>query len=296
MDGKAWEKRIKSLLRLRHGYGQLVDVPDEHGGDFGLECFSRDGIAYQCYAPLPYSKAKDTYEHQRTKMTADIGKFIDNKTDLVKLLGPVRIRGWHLVVPRHCSAALVQHATLKATAVKKAALSYVDKKFYVHVETEDDFELESAQLLAAGLEKLTLPDGMVPGAEPVLPPSQTFVQSLERKIEKILPRAPDAHRIAMRDFYVKKYIDGQNLLTTLRASFPEFWESAIECKETIESDLELVSIAPLTSSPRETIEMQVKKLETELLLQIPALATRDLHRLSNEAVADWLLRCPLNFP
>ena len=50
-DGTTWERRVKTWLRLRYPGGDFEEVPADHGGDWGIEGFSRDGIAYQCYAP-----------------------------------------------------------------------------------------------------------------------------------------------------------------------------------------------------------------------------------------------------
>ena len=49
-DGNEWQQLICRLLIHRYGL-QFEMVPDGHGGDLGIEGFSRDGCAYQCYAP-----------------------------------------------------------------------------------------------------------------------------------------------------------------------------------------------------------------------------------------------------
>src|SRR5690349_8707017 len=105
-DGATWERRVKGWLRLRYP-GEFEELPADHGGDFGIEGFSRDGIAYQCYAPKSRLKAKDLYENQRTKITEDINKFIKNSNNLSKVFKGLKIHSWWLVVPEHKSAKLV---------------------------------------------------------------------------------------------------------------------------------------------------------------------------------------------
>ena len=49
-DGEEWEQRVQLYLKRRYGPGEYVHLPAKHLGDFGIEGFSRDGLAYQCYA------------------------------------------------------------------------------------------------------------------------------------------------------------------------------------------------------------------------------------------------------
>ena len=117
LDGNNWERRVKAWLRLRHP-GTFEEVPSDHHGDFGIEGFSRDGIAYQCYAQKSVLKTKDLYENQRNKITEDINKFINNSDELTKLFKDLKIHSWWLVVPEHKSGKLVQHASEKAALVR----------------------------------------------------------------------------------------------------------------------------------------------------------------------------------
>jgi len=49
-DGDEWQEFIVQLLYLRYGT-DLVEVPDKHKGDRGIEAFTNDGCAFQCYSP-----------------------------------------------------------------------------------------------------------------------------------------------------------------------------------------------------------------------------------------------------
>src|SRR5262245_44850065 len=132
-DGNQWERRVNGWLHLRYPGGRYEEVPAEHKGDYGIEGFSRDGIAYQCYAPRGPLKVKELYENQRRKLTEDINKFINRKADLGKLFGDLKIKSWCLVVPDHRSAKLVQHATEKAQLVQSKSLPYVAPGFFIHI-------------------------------------------------------------------------------------------------------------------------------------------------------------------
>lgn len=56
------------------------------------------------------SHGTELYKKQRGKITTDIKKFIDNRNDLINILGDSKIKSWVLVVPRHESALLLKHA------------------------------------------------------------------------------------------------------------------------------------------------------------------------------------------
>lgn len=74
-DGPSWEQHCLKLLRLRYkAPGQFEYVPSSDQGDLGIEGFSHDGCAYQCYAPEGPLPIKDRYERQRDKLTEDLAK------------------------------------------------------------------------------------------------------------------------------------------------------------------------------------------------------------------------------
>src|SRR5580704_2897009 len=145
------------LLRLHYGPGQFVDVPAKHGGDFGIEGFSRDGCAYQCYAAEEPLATNDLYEKQRDKITMDLFKFVKNRLHLIKLFTTTKISRWILMVPRFESTRLIQHAGKKAEEVRASNLPYVVVDFQVCVETDDLFAVERAALLKNGLTQVSLP-------------------------------------------------------------------------------------------------------------------------------------------
>ena len=92
-DGNAWERHCLNLLRMRYkASGQFEIVPAFHGGDLGIEGFSHDGCAYQCYAPRGPLPIKDRYESQRRKLTEDVVKLETNQSELRAILDGVVIR------------------------------------------------------------------------------------------------------------------------------------------------------------------------------------------------------------
>src|SRR5437870_4059980 len=162
-SGEDWQQYVFSLLVLKYGF-DVVMVPDDHQGDFGLEAFSHDGCAYQCYAPQQLLRIAELYKEQRSKITADLRKFVENRKDLIILLGPTKIHKWILVVPEHRSAKLTQHCQEKAKHIRELAepLPYVAEDFAVMVVTDDYFPVEVHTLLARAGLRVEVDESQVP--------------------------------------------------------------------------------------------------------------------------------------
>lgn len=53
------------------GYQEMSAHTD---GDLGIEGFTRTGVVFQCYCPDEEYDSTKLYEHQRDKITKDLGK------------------------------------------------------------------------------------------------------------------------------------------------------------------------------------------------------------------------------
>lgn len=146
-DGAAWENYAAERLRAHHAAAdqrtELVAVPADDEGDLGVDLFTRTGgTLYQCYVARDWNSAHDLYEKQRDKLTKDVGKLLkpDKQKDLQALFGTTVIKEWILVVPKHRSRKLIQHANTKAQELKAAASrpAFLDPNIIIHVWTEAD--------------------------------------------------------------------------------------------------------------------------------------------------------------
>jgi hypothetical protein len=97
--GELWEGMFQVILKRKHedsGYQPIITVPS---GDHGLEGFTRNGDAFQCYCPNQDYDSGDLYEKQRDKITKDINKLEHNLVQLQKKLGGIKIKRWILECP-----------------------------------------------------------------------------------------------------------------------------------------------------------------------------------------------------
>ena len=191
MSGDEWQALVIQLLSLKYRE-DFKEIPDKHKGDFGLEGFTVDGCAFQCYSPEPGGDVADVARRHKKKLNADIAKFRDNSTELSKIFGPVKIRRWLLIVPDHCSAEVVQHSEKKAAEVRAITppLPYVDIEFHVIVAAGHVFfPLELAAMGNSSAVVVEVEALEISGSQIVDLSSERSesVATLVRKIDKFLP-------------------------------------------------------------------------------------------------------------
>jgi len=295
-DGNQWERRVNSWLHLRYRGGQYEEVPAEHKGDFGIEGFSRDGIAYQCYAPRGPLKVKELYENQRKKITDDISKFVTRKVDLAKLFGKLKIGSWWLVVPEHRSAKLVQHATEKAELVRSKALSYVKVGFFIHIATPEDFATERQAAIVKGLEALQLEESEVALAEVKdwADKNDQFVQILDRKIQAYSGETRKTKISDLRDQWIERFIASENTLNKMQIASPDIWEEFRALKNRKEKAL--FTKYSINAAASDVLLGTLDQLRQDILARLPNLDPARAEELSMGTVAEWLHQCPLDFP
>lgn len=155
MSGVEWQKRIEDLLKIKYRTDYRI-IPDQTQGDHGVEGFSKDGKAYQCYAAAENSQ--NLYAKQRQKITDDIGKFVKNVAELKSIFDLTVINEWILVVPLYNDKALLKHASKKAEEVRKLNLPTVSKDFTITIATEKDFWRERQIYHSADETNFKLPE------------------------------------------------------------------------------------------------------------------------------------------
>ena len=292
LSGDDWQQYVLHLLTLRYGF-DLVIVPDGHGGDFGLEAFSRDGCAYQCYAPQELLVTAELYKRQRQKTTDDLKKFIDNRAELVKLLGPTKIDKWLLVVQEHRSAKLIQHCQRKAKEIRdhKPPLPYITQTFDVMVVTEDYFPVEVQTLLAGAGLRVEIDDGSQVTAATVLDwvgQNDELVKTMDGKLEHLPTFSSPSERHATRDKLLEMYIAGGNSLQELKNKYPMIYDEIEKLKRLRTRSLELES-----SIQRLTIAEVRAQFAEHLTARVAGLGLSTAETLSYAAIAEWLMVCPL---
>lgn len=296
MYGDEWQNWANQLLTERYGPTNYVKIPDTEG-DGGLEGFTRkEGHAFQAYGAEPGKTAKQLYEAQRDKMTDDINKFIGNRQLLTRVLGQTQITCWVLFVPRPSLKDLVAHANAKTQEVLAANLPYVATGFYVTVCDEEHFASERDRLLSYKSDAICIetetPDQAT--VDKWAATNDGLIQTLDEKLLKLSTIPTESARSKFRHSILIWHLEGQNLLTALRSHSPTAYERAWKAKGQYEKLL--TSLQMSTADSAEVFQQTLRDFLTTLQDVVKTLSKLNAMSLAHEAVADWLLRCPLDFP
>lgn len=296
LSGEDWEDWANQLLSHHHGPTDYQRVPAKDRGDGGIEGFCHSKReAFQCYGCDEPISVEERYKKQRDKMTVDIQKFIDNKRVLQSLFGTRKMKRWVFFVPHFDSKEIVAHAAKKTQEVIEADLRYVDDDFCVVVCQETDFAVARDQLINATSHGLKFKTARVT-AEDVNAWTQSndvMLSVLKGKLHKLPTLRTQVQHDAFVNSVLHWYLSGQALLDRLR-EYPQVYEKVIETKSHRE---EFLAMGALNGSASNVVLLEtIKDFKDTLKREAKELHDFCAEQLAYEAVADWLIRCPLEFP
>jgi hypothetical protein len=298
-DPNDWEKHIQKVLKVRYAQpvGCYQHIPADIKGDCGLEGYATDGTAYQCYACQNWTDFGVLLEHQKNKMTTDIGKLLKKESELLKILGDIRIGIWNLVLPFWNNKDLLMHARKKEQEVRQRKPQHVTEDFRIAVITGEEFLIETQMLAKQGLYQFDVKDLPESVANVAMwlddNKSLQMVENLTRKTSVIAQGKSISMRGNFLKRMVKNYIDGQVVLGKLELELPEVYEDVIRRKTDREGELEAECVTN-TSVPGQFFNSTLSAYKSQLR-SVSGISPRAADILAREAVSDWLLRCPLEF-
>lgn len=291
-EGREWQDYCLLLLHKRYEDHSLQEVPDRDRGDLGIEAFSLDGCAFQCYAAQEPLSTADLYANQRDKLTADLAKLKKYAVDLQAILGNVKVRRYVFMVPRFDSRRLLSHAVSKSSEVISWMLNFVDPSFRVIVVTDDDYGAERAAVIAVP-EPLVLPKATTDHHVNSWANSNPGVlDDASRKFNN-LGLSGGGLEGALKSLAVQ-YLDGENALQQLRDRYPDHWETARQCLSRREKRLVFEFPTQRNDSLRVVAEV-ADSLALELAREAPSISGLVAETIAWGMVAEWVIRCPLDF-
>ena len=297
-SGDDWELHVHGLLKDRHGSTNVMKVPGRHSGDWGLDyyCLS-DGVVYQCYAALEPLEVSLRADKQKVKITKDLKKFSTNQKDLSKLFSGIKIRRWILVVPIHDSKLVNLHAVKKAAEISKLNLPYVADGFEVLIHDLSDFDAESVAIRALTKKAIVLPKSVLSDEEieKWTFSSNDLVQNLQRKLQKRISAGAEISKEELSSQLISEFLYRENTLDNLRKNSPDLFEKIDEVISSHSRALALSGHSP-DGTAHSILSSALKNLTNDIRANIPNFSSQDAEKLAYGSIADWLLRCPLDFP
>ena len=108
-------------------------------------------------------------------------------------------------------------------------------------------------------------------------------------------QASETNLASFRQRLIQGYLEGQIVIRHFYENYPDLYDMIVRIKGAREGLLEIESLTS-TSPSDQRLQQQFKQLEHELRTSIPAASAPNVANLVLEAVADWMMRCPLDFP
>ncbi len=304
MDGERWEELCDSCYRIRYQGDGYQKVPATANGDAGIEGFT-NRLVYQCYYPEGEYSDQQWYEKLRTKLTKDIGKFVDEEyADKLKSLGVKNISEWHLVVPSYRDKRIIEHAKTKTDMVlekkkeKPDIYSYIDDNFIIRIKVADDFKAEMSQLIRNSCLDIKL-NSAIKAAEVDLSKCESVkVENIKRKVKAVMGdvEESDEHYIELVNTYIEFYMRGIELMKIFSRDFPEVYGDINELLLAYKKKVYSKTMFNPNKSMNATIFNEiVEEFGGRLEKEFKYLSFASVTELQHDMVAGWLADCSMEF-
>lgn len=292
-DGNEWQAHALRLVQVRHGAQNVQIVPDKVRGDAGLEFFTLDGCLYQCYAPEEVADVRKAASGMKAKASRDLKKLEKNKTVIASLLQSIKAKRWILLCPFLDDKQVIVFVRKLAEKLKLEQLEFLAEDFEALVHSQEDFTAEIKVLRLRSLGPLVkapapTPDDVQAASEGILG------LRLREKLQRAFPAESSEQRHNRIDAYIRSLLARDNTLEALRVDHPILWERSKCCLDTEER--RLVALGALQAQPTAQLAESLQRIEQSLKQDLPEdLSAAKLTEISLGTVADWLIRCPLDF-
>jgi hypothetical protein len=287
-DGNEWEEFCRQGCARKYGVA-WQKIPAKNHGDWGLEGFVRGaGIVVQCYADDSVSN-RDRTRKQKGKLTSDIPKLHKYREELKAPLGMV-VHTYLFLVPSFDDKDLLAHADEKAEMARGWGIPWIDPSFHIAIH-DIDFLREEWNALRGDLRAVV----DLTGAADIVGPAEDneLVATLQRKLAAIprLARDPAKAR-TWRDSLLSDFVHGTGLFLKLDETSPQYADRIIKIVGGRERRLARRTYA---SEPIDDLNTLTAELADAIHRDIASIEDDDVGSISGAIVADWLMRCPLEY-
>ncbi len=303
-NGDSWEEHCQTILKMKYEVEGYQEMTAHTNGDLGIEGFTRTGIVFQCYCPDEEYDSTKLYAHQRDKITTDLGKLKKYKSQLLKFFQGVKIKKWIFLTPKITNKALIKHCHEKAVEYRNDVTikELLDDSFDVLAQDELFYGKEIILIKQILNKKINI-NVPVPDEDEIINWKQcqtSSIVTLDKKIGKLFnhldEQAKSKRTNKYIDLQVRNYIKGQEILNHMKQTYSSAYEKQVKIKSSIASHLEAeVLLTDLT--PKELLDVTLEKYKTALMGE----RFHDIFEFSvyndlcHEAIASWLIDCPLDF-
>ena len=287
-DGNEWEEFCRQALGRKYG-AAWQKIPSKNRGDWGLDGFVRgQGIVVQCYADDSVSN-QDRTRKQKGKLNADVPKLHRYREDLEQRLDMV-VHTYVFLVPSFDDKDLLAHADEKAGVARRWGLPWIDADFAIAVH-DIDFLREEWEALRGGLRAVIDLSASVPADLPT--DDGKLATTLQRKLGVIPRLAGDpVQSTAWQRSLLEDFVHGNGLLLKLDEASPQYADRITRIVDGRESRLARRTHA---AEPVDDLNALTAELAEAVHRDIASIDDEDASCIAGAVVADWLMRCPLEY-
>jgi len=295
-DGDSWENFCHTCLTLKfeaEGYQKLPAWQ----GDLGIESYTRSGKVFQCYCPDDEYDPKTLYEKQRDKVTRDLEKLEKNQKELKLYLGEQKITEWIFLTPMFKNKEIVKHCKVKASEYQKKKIDILSPDFDVLVFDTDYFIEQIRKVKGSQSDKLEI---IVDRDENLEIDWQNANSDLvEHALSKNYKRVSDdpnkEKTRKLTNNTIGNYMEGQQILKKWKELVPCDYEKFLRIVGVYEETVEDMCITNSDNNNNQLFDRIKKELKDKLGVNFKNYEDLTLEKLTKGVLADWILRCPINF-
>jgi hypothetical protein len=302
-DGDAWEKLCVDCYRIRYQEDHYQEIPAVHGGDAGIEGFTKSGIVHQCYCPERDYSDSELHNHLRDKMTADIDKLLRNGQRLSEL-GVPPITEWHFDIPEYRDSRILAHAATKQSEVIDAKntnpdeYGHIAENFTIAIKVPNDFASEINRIVRGSPTNMKL-NLTVEHSDNWEDCDSEKVENIRRKVKAVMHIDDDSDESLNKvvDIYISCYISGIENMNRLRVGFPEIYGDVFKLEQSFKRDVSLKTLMNTDHTMNSTVFTDILndfqgKLEREF---DGIFIAASIAELKQDMVAGWLADCSMEF-
>lgn len=295
-DGNSWEEFCQVCLKLKFENEGYQELPAWQG-DLGIEGFTRTGKAFQCYCPDEDYEPQTLYEKQRDKITTDLKKLEKKEKDLKEYLGDILIQQWVFLTPMYKNKELVKHCQTKASEYRKKNIEVLSIDFDVLVYDIDYFVAQMPIVTGSNNNKIEI--NVDRNTSNDVDWKEANISLVNNAIIKHGKRIPDSHNKdekvnKLTEFTIGNFLNEQLLITKWKELKPTDYEKFMRIVGDYEKTVEEMCITN-TEDNNTLYEKINRELKEKLKNSFSYLEEITLDKLTKGVMADWILRCPINF-